>query len=386
MGRGIFVLGLPYAVLQSGFCGILLIILSAVICCYTGKILISCLYEENKDGHRIRVRNSYQDIAKACCQNMFTIAAGTLVSVTQLFELIMTCILYLLVSGNLLSNTFPSLPLSEKSWSTIVFVLLLPCVLIKNLKIVSKFSLLCSLTHFAIILIIITYCLTQIQTWSLDQFKIPIHFENFSVSVGVIIFSYTSQIFLPSIEGNMINKTDFDSMLTWTHVLACILKTLFSLAAFLTWGGYTKEVICDNLPTYLEILVNLCLLTKALLSYPLPFYAALETIYTSIFNVSCLEKKSALFDMLLRTVLLVLTFILAIYIPHFVLLMGLTGSVTGSVMALILPALFHLKLKQDKLTVFQKSVDIIIIFFGFICGIMGIVCFIKRLFKVFQRN
>ncbi|KAK4824459.1 hypothetical protein QYF61_015837 [Mycteria americana] len=47
---GIFVLGLPYALLHSGYSGLFLIILAAALCCYTGKILIACLYEENEDG------------------------------------------------------------------------------------------------------------------------------------------------------------------------------------------------------------------------------------------------------------------------------------------------------------------------------------------------
>ncbi|KYO18993.1 hypothetical protein Y1Q_0018946 [Alligator mississippiensis] len=48
--QGIFVLGLPYALLHSGYSGLFLIILTAMFCCYTGKILITCLYEENEDG------------------------------------------------------------------------------------------------------------------------------------------------------------------------------------------------------------------------------------------------------------------------------------------------------------------------------------------------
>lgn len=61
-----FVLGLPYAILHGGYLGLFLIIFAAVVCCYTGKILIACLYEENEDGEIVRVRDSYVDIANAC--------------------------------------------------------------------------------------------------------------------------------------------------------------------------------------------------------------------------------------------------------------------------------------------------------------------------------
>ncbi|KAM4694278.1 vesicular inhibitory amino acid transporter-like [Discoglossus pictus] len=377
--QGIFVLSLPYALLHSGYCGLLLIILAPVFCCYTGKILISCLYEENEDGQHIRVRDTYEEIAQACCIDMFPKLAGTIVSVTQLIELIMTCILYLVVSGNLLCHSFPSIPVTEKAWSPIAFILLLPCVLIKDLKIVSRLSFLCSLAHLVIILLVVTYCLTQHQVWSWGKFRIAVDFENFLISVGVIIFSYTSQIYLPGIEGSMKNKAEFGSMLTWTHLLACVLKTVFALASFLTWGENTKEVISDNLPIYLETLANLCLLTKSLLSFPLPFYSAIE-----ILNCCC--STTYLSDMVLRVLLLLLTLLLAVYIPHFALLMGLTGSVTGAAMTLLLPPFFHLKLKLCKLTMFEKCADVSMFCLGLLCSITGIVCSIKGLQEVFGTN
>ncbi|XP_062429050.1 vesicular inhibitory amino acid transporter-like [Rhea pennata] len=381
--QGIFVLGLPYAVLHSGYSGLFLIILAAALCCYTGKILIACLYEENEDGQLIRVRDTYEDIANACCKKLFPRLGGIVVNVTQMMELIMTCILYLVVSGNLLSHSFPYVPVTEKTWSVIAFVTLLPCVFIKTLKIVSKLSQLCSLVHFVIILVVMTYCLTQTHQWSWAKFRLPVEFEDFLVSVGVIIFSYTSQIFLPTLEGNMKNPVEFRCMLNWTHFFACVLKSAFALIAFLTWGKETKEVITDNLPSFLQTLVNLCLLTKALLSYPLPFFAATEIAYACISRGNHPSYRSPLFALGVRGLLLLLTLLMAMFIPHFALLMGLTGSVTGAAMTFLLPSLFHLKLKWKKLVFLEKCADISVFILGFLCSLAGVVCSIKGLLEVF---
>ncbi|XP_061482072.1 vesicular inhibitory amino acid transporter-like [Rhineura floridana] len=377
--QGIFVLGLPYALLHSGFSGLLLIILAAVFCCYTGKILIACLYEENEDGQLIRVRSTYEDITNACCKQLFPKLGGRVVRVTQVMELIMTCILYLVVSGNLLSHSFPALPVTEKIWLVIACVGLLPCVFIKTLKVVSKLSLLCSLAHFVIIFVVITYCLTQTHRWSWSRFSLSVEFESFLVSVGVIIFSYTSQIFLPTLEGNMENPGKCGSMLNWTHFLACVFKTIFALTAFLTWGEETKEVITDNLPSSLQTLVNLCLLTKALLSYPLPFFAVTEILHDYI----SWSHTSACLPVILKSFLLLLTLLIAIAIPHFALLMGLTGSVTGGAVTFLLPSLFHLKLKWEKLMLLEKCADISMFTFGIFCSLTGLVCCIKGLLKAF---
>ncbi|XP_078398973.1 vesicular inhibitory amino acid transporter [Cetorhinus maximus] len=384
--QGIFVLGLPYAVLHSGYVGLFLIMLAAVICCYTGKILIACLYEENEEGQHVRVRTSYEDIANACCKQLFPKLGGKIVNCAQLAELIMTCILYLVVSGNLMFHSFPHMQMSEKTWFVIAVVILVPCLFIQNLRIVSKLSLLCSVVHFVVTFVVITYCMTQAQKWSWKRVNFSMDFENFLVSIGVIIFSYTSQIFLPTLEGSMKNKGNFVCMLTWTHLSACIFKTVFVLVTFLTWGNETKEVITDNLPFTLRMLVNVCLVVKALLSYPLPFYAAAEVLQSCILNQSSVEAKAQVWALVLRGCLLMLTLLMAIFMPHFALLMGLTGSVTGAVLTFLLPSVFHLRLLWYKLGNLQRFLDISIIFLGSLCGLSGIFCSVKGLIHAFRRS
>ncbi|KAG9347469.1 hypothetical protein JZ751_005036 [Albula glossodonta] len=343
--QGIFVLGLPYALLQSGYLGLLLLVLAAVLCSYTGKILISCLYEDSEDGSLIRVRSTYEDIANACCVEICPRLGGKIINMAQVVELMMTCILYLVVSSNLVCHSFPFIPLTPVAWSVVTLLTLVPCMLIQDLRVVSRLSLLCSLAQFLITAIVIAYCLTQTHHWSWKRMSLSMDFEKLLVSAGVIIFSYTSQIFLPTLEGSMENRASFPNMLTWTHVLACVFKTAFSVLAFLTWGGDTKEVITDNLPAALRVAVNLCLLAKALLSYPLPFYAAAEILQGCIVTQSMTESGMRNSVMVLRGSLLLLTFFTAICMPHFSLLMGLTGSMTGAAMTFLLPSLFHLQLK-----------------------------------------
>lgn len=59
-----FLVSLPYAVLHGGYWAIIAMIGIAYICCYTGKILVDCLYEDDSNGIRTRVRDSYMAIAK----------------------------------------------------------------------------------------------------------------------------------------------------------------------------------------------------------------------------------------------------------------------------------------------------------------------------------
>ncbi|XP_036438708.1 vesicular inhibitory amino acid transporter [Colossoma macropomum] len=385
--QGIFVLGLPYAVLQSGYTGLLLLVLSALLCCYTGKILISCLYEEDEGGRSRRVRHTYADIADACWCRLCPRLGGKLVNVAQVVELMMTCILYLVVSSNLMGHSFPFLPLTPATCSALTFLTLMPCMLIRDLKVVSQLSFLCSLAHFLITFVVIGYCLRQAPRWTYGGLRLAVDFDSFLVAAGVIIFSYTSQIFLPTLEGCMADRGQFRGMMDWTHALACVLKAAFSLLALLTWGEDTKEVVSDNLPPALRMMVNLCLLAKALLSYPLPFYSAAQLLQTGVLRTDTGQYERSVgpewHTLVLRASLLFLSFVMALYIPHFSLLMGLTGSVTGAVMTLLLPALFHLQLKWSRLSAAGKLLDAVILGLGCICSLAGVIRSIRAMIHAF---
>nr|XP_019953031.1 PREDICTED: vesicular inhibitory amino acid transporter-like [Paralichthys olivaceus] len=392
--QGIFVLGLPFALVQSGYVGLVVLVLSAWVCNHTGRILVACLYEDEQSGgsgsgSKVRVRHSYQDIVEACCKGLWPHwpeLGGWMVNVAQVVELLMTCTLYLVVSTSLLSDSLSGMTAPRSVCSLVSLVFLLPCLLLTDLRPVSTLSLLCSLAHILISLMVMLYCLSRASRWSWSCLSLSVDPEDFLVSVGVIIFSYTSQIFLPPLEGSMEDRGQFDAMLGWTHAAACVMKTMFSLLAVLTWGAETSEVITENLPSDLRPLVNLCLLAKALLSYPLPFYSAAEILQT------CLLKDSAVSlgsepggggvsrpALLVRGALLMTSYLLALLVPRFSLLMGLTGSVTGAAMTLILPCLFHLRLRWGRLTPRARLIDVGILSLGVICSVSGVICSVRRL-------
>ncbi|KAM9339223.1 vesicular inhibitory amino acid transporter-like [Symphorus nematophorus] len=394
--QGIFVLGLPFALVQSGYVGLVLLALSAWVCNHTGRILVACLYEEEQSEgsglvSKVRVRHSYQDIVEACCKGPWPNwpgLGGWMVNVAQVIELLMTCTLYLLVSTSLLSDSLSAMTVPRSVCSLVSLMFLLPCLLLTDLRPVSALSLLCSMAHILISLLVMLYCLSRASSWSWSSLSLSVDPEDFLVSVGVIIFSYTSQIFLPPLEGSMEDRGQFDAMLGWTHGAACIMKTMFSLLAVLTWGAETSEVITDNLPSDLRPLVNLCLLAKALLSYPLPFYSAAEILQTCLLRDAAVSSYSKYGGrsvshpaLLVRVALLMTSYLLALLVPRFSLLMGLTGSVTGAAMTLILPCLFHLRLQWGHLTVRERLIDVCILSLGVICSVSGVICSVKRLLE-----
>lgn len=378
MFQGMFIVSFPYAVLQGGYWAIFAMVLVAYICCYTGKILVECLYEEDELGKRVRVRNSYVEVAEEVLGKTI---GGKIVNSAQIIELLMTCILYVLLSGDLLDGSFPDL-IDLSSWIVLSTFFLLPCAFLQTLKSVSRLSFWCTVAHMAINAIIIIFCLTKSSSWKWNEVQIKIDIWTFPISLGIIVFSYTSQIFLPALEGNLINRKKFSCMMHATHISAAAFKAIFSYIGFLTWGISTQEVVTNNLPTQtFKIIVNVILVAKALLSYPLPYYAAVDLIETAIFRgkgttifPKCLNEARELkiWAIGLRFGLVLFTMLLAISIPYFAILMSLIGSFTGTMLSFVWPCHFHLRLKWHRMKWYEKLADISIILLGVVFGCIGI--------------
>lgn len=74
-------------------------------------------------------------------------------------------------------------------------------------------------------------------------------------------------------------------MLSASHIAAAIFKALFGLIGFLTFAEFTQKEISNSLPNqYFKILINFVLVIKALLSYPLPFFAIVQLLTDNFFR------------------------------------------------------------------------------------------------------
>jgi len=123
-------------------------------------------------------------------------------------------------------------------------ILLLPCAFLRNLRHVALLSFWCTVAHMFINGIILVYCFTLVADWQFDAVQIKVDMWTFPISLGIVIFSYTSQIFLPSLEGSLADRSQFSSMMHWTHFAAAVFKASFAYIGFVTFGTDTKEVMC----------------------------------------------------------------------------------------------------------------------------------------------
>jgi len=263
---------------------------------------------------------------------------------------------------------------------------------IKNLQAVSSLSFYNGVVHVVINAVILGFCILHIGTWGWTKVSFGIDILSFPIALGVIVFSYTSQIFLPTLEGNMLDKSKFHCMLNWSHIAAAIFKAGFGYIGFLTFQEDTDEEVVNNLPGGLKTIVNLILVVKALLSYPLPYYATCEILEKELFRgkpdtqfptIWSVDGELKVWGLGFRVGVVVVTILFAVVVPHFTILMGFIGSFTGCFLSFIWPCIFHLKLRRHTMSWMVMMYDIFIIFLGIIFGLLGMYYSGKALKKAF---
>lgn len=204
-----------------------------------------------------------------------------------------------------------------------------------------------------------------------------------------------------------------------SYVLLLILYFAMGLFGFLKFGHNSKDSITLNLPPEpLYDTVRALFTVAVFLTYPLQFYVPNEIIWTWAKKnllgepdlkitaaratetvippikvsekanqkavaattepepeVSIESNQYRVYEYCCRTVIVLLTFILAICVPKLNLLMDLIGSISGTALSLIIPAMIHIAAFWDDTRGLNKvamvSIDIVIIIFGLVAGISG---------------
>ena len=130
--------------------GLFLIIGTAAICCYTGKILVDCLYEEDINKKKHRVRNSYADIGTVLIflktqdrpfvscpcipsqkiKNLKSAAvvwgdrlASLIINTCMVLECTMICVLYIVVVGDLFTKAIENTEGAGQNYPSYIFLL-----------------------------------------------------------------------------------------------------------------------------------------------------------------------------------------------------------------------------------------------------------------------
>ena len=373
MGTG--VLAMPYVIRLTGYWGIILIILVAALGNYTGKLLIYCLREDTTNENLSK--STYADLGEAFWPRY----GRVMVHITNFFEQFSHCTLFLIMCGTVLHHTFPDSLNSESVWIAVVSIVVLPCASVSTIEHISWISLLTVIVALVTSTCVLVYALAHYQQWRTHELA-SMKFKEMSIAMGIIVVTYSSQAYLPIIEKSMRYPGEFNAIMDFTYTLVTIIKFNYGILVFFCFREHTEQIMTLSVPHgAFRISLSLAVILTALLFYVVPMFT-LYDIFEHQLNIplfaetkdeplGCNKKSTP--KLFFRFIFILLSTLVAIFVPHFGLLMAFVGSFTGIILVLIYPCLFHIKLHYFTMPWYHILFDLSIAVFGIVGCVCGVV-------------
>ncbi|XP_068734428.1 vesicular inhibitory amino acid transporter-like [Montipora capricornis] len=329
--QGTGILGVPYAVMMGGWASVAIIVIVAAICCYTGKLLVECLYVESKrTGQLKRAYVNYPEVGEAAWPGW----GNKIVSVVQVCEMYGGVIMYIVLLATVFSDILQEkVPFDIYQWAVICAYVALPGIFITRVSVIAWISMISVFALLSSIATIIIYCITEYRDMAISNIP-PFDPQKFPIGFGVIVFSYCAHAVFPGVEGSMREPKQFPMMMNSAFSLAGVVKVLLGLLAVLRFGKQTNQVITVNMansPVF-NIVATALVVTNVFLAFPLCMFVVLETWDNKLLpyfpHLGRDSKHHWFWLVLTLTLLLTFALFLAVIVPHFGLLMGFVGSFT----------------------------------------------------------
>ncbi|KAL0080648.1 transmembrane amino acid transporter protein-domain-containing protein [Phycomyces blakesleeanus] len=358
-------LGLPFALRQGGWIGLLILFLSWIFSVYTGVILIRSLYSKNK---RL---TSYQEVAEASFGAIggwvaFFFTAVTLVGVPVLYLLLAGQNLHSVLQGTSGELTFPI-------WVIICAVLVtLPFVCFKSLKEIGFLSTFGVLSTTVVIFIVLAVAVREKGTQGAKHHDAVI-WDQFPIALSSIAFSFGGNPVYAHVEAGMRRPQDWTKVVTAGLTTCVVLYFLTAVPGYYVYGVDALSPIYDNLPeggakiaSVIIITVHVLLATPILLT---SFALDLEKMF-QISTGKFSTKVELVLRSAMRLALMVIITVIAIYVPFFGDFMSLLGAFSNCALIFIFPVIFYFKL-----TGFRGKAwwEYILAFFTVLLGVVGLI-------------
>lgn len=372
--QGLGLLAMPLSASYGGYWFIVATIAVAALSCYTSKILVETLYDVHPKKGLVRTRQTYAEVGEAFWPKYgrFMVVAFTFV------ELMFSASSNPIACAEAMIYLCPNLPISTRMWIVIFGLGLVANIFLNSVRLLSKISMMVIVLGIGTFGTVIGYSLYLMPVWNATDMLV-FQTSKFPLSLGMLVASYSAQIYLAVLEVSMKTPENFNKILNYGYVVMTLVKLALGVFGYLAFSKDVSEVITNNLPTHFLVPMNIIVIFLAFTGYSLPMFAVydmLESSATWFLGKRCLDdygrRPNRCCKYLMRLIVVLTTIVMAAVVPYFALVLAFVGSISGTSIAVILPCLFHIKLHWNYLQWYQIVLDVVIAVFGLLMAISGV--------------
>ncbi|CAL9194371.1 amino acid transporter AVT1I-like [Musa acuminata AAA Group] len=336
---GIGVLSLPYALSLGGWLSLAIFVLVSSICYYTGLLIQRCLDADP-------CIKTYPDIGEYA----FGRKGKLVISIFMYLELYLVAVGFLIMEGDNLDKLFPGVCLKFASVSVQgkqLFILLsalviLPTTWPRNLGILAYVS---AGGVLASAVLLGSLLWAGIADTGFHEKGRILDLNGLPTAMGLFFMCFTCHAVFPTISSSMRDSTRFPKVVSISFVLCTINYALMAILGYLMYGEKLESQVTLNLPAgepYTRIAIYTTLINPIT-----KFALAMSPISGAIEQQLALcrgRMPGKMPSLLIRTLLLCGTVVIALAIPFFAYLMAFVGSFLSVVVSVLFPCLCYLKI------------------------------------------
>ncbi|TFK40992.1 transmembrane amino acid transporter protein-domain-containing protein [Crucibulum laeve] len=236
---GIGMLSEPLAFAYSGWVvGTILIISYGFLSCYTAKILARIILSDP----RLR---SYSDIGRKA----FGPKSTSIISGMFCLELFAVSVILVTLYADSLHTIIPAYSANTyKLWGILILV---PTVFLP-LSLLSYTSILGILSTLLLVVVIFIDGLSKKEApgsfWTPAPTNIGVDdFNKLGIAFGLFMAGFSGHAVIPSLARDMVDPSQFDTMINWAFVVATFIYTIIGYAGYLMFGNAVSDEISMDL-------------------------------------------------------------------------------------------------------------------------------------------
>ncbi|XP_059670339.1 amino acid transporter AVT1J-like isoform X1 [Cornus florida] len=363
---GVGILSVPYALSSGGWLSLILLFVVAIAAFYTGLLIKRCMDMDPT----IR---TYPDIG----DQAFGSTGRLLVSIFMNTELYLVATGFLILEGDNLDNLLPHVGIKigglkisgKQSFMVIVGLITMPTVWLDNMSILSYVSatgVLASLVILGSILWVGAF-----DGVGFDQKGMILNWNGLPIAVSLYAFCYCAHPVFPTLYTSMKKKHQFSKVLLICFVICTISYASMAILGYLMFGSDLQSQITLNLPTdKVSSRVAICTtLVTPICKYALTVKPIVHAIENRLHRY-CNKKPFSL--ILIRTILVMSTIVVAVTVPFFGYLMSLVGAFLSVTASFLLPCFCYLKISGAYQRLgFELLIIIVIVLMGISTVLIG---------------